>query len=95
MLACLVVTTTLMASSTRSRAQRSAVGRSASGNVCMGVNFGRIESLFRHQRHCPAGGAAAFAANAVDIDIVLYEMREIRRDGVVRKTPPGRSSRRD
>src|SRR5258707_683120 len=35
--------------------------------------------------HGAAGGAAAFAANAVGIDVVLHEMREVYRDGIVRK----------
>ena len=52
---------------------------------CMGVDFRRIEPLFRHQRHGAAGGAAAFAANAVDVDVVLHQMRDIHRHRFVRK----------
>jgi len=51
----------------------------------MGVNLCRIEALFRHQGHRAARRAAAFAANAVDVNIVLHEMREIRRHRVVRE----------
>src|SRR6201991_3065354 len=51
----------------------------------MRVNPCRVEPLFRHQRHRAPCGAAAFAANAVDIDIVLHEMSEIRRHRLVRE----------
>ena len=51
----------------------------------MRVNPCRIEPLFRHQRHRASRGAATFAANAVDIDVVFHEMSEIRRHRVVRK----------
>ena len=50
--ACRVVTTTLIASSTRSRAYLSAVGRSASGNVCVWIfvaskRFSAISAMAR------------------------------------------------
>src|SRR4029078_6362065 len=51
----------------------------------MRVNLRRIEALLRHQHHGAVGRAAAFAANAVGVDVVLHEMRQIHRDGIVRE----------
>ena len=51
----------------------------------MSMNFRRVESLFGHQRHGATGGAAAFTANAVDVDVILHQMREIDRNRTVRK----------
>src|SRR5205807_3159087 len=52
---------------------------------CVGVNPGRIETLFRHEFHRAVGGAATLTANAIDIDIVPDEMRNIRRYRLVRE----------
>ena len=51
----------------------------------MGVDLGRIEALFRHQRHGTAGGAATFATDAIKIDVVLGELGNIQRDPLVRE----------
>ena len=63
-------------------AQRS---RQVSQRKRVGVDFRRIETLFRHQRHRAVGGAASFAPTSIGIDIVLHEMRDIDRDRIVRK----------
>ena len=60
-------------------------GRQVCERERMGVNFRRIEALFRHQRHRAACGAAALAANPVDVNIILHQMSQICGDGVVRK----------
>ena len=81
---CRVVTTTLIASSIRSRAYFSAVGRSVE-RESVGVDLGRVETLFRHQRHRALRRALAFAADAIDIDVVLDEIGEVGGDGIVRE----------
>lgn len=58
---CLLVTTTLIASSIRSRAQR---GRQIGKRKCVGADIRCAETLFRHQRYGAACGAATFAANS-------------------------------
>jgi hypothetical protein len=51
----------------------------------MGMDFRRVEPFFRHECHRAARGAATFAANAIDIDIVLDEVRDIGRHRLVRE----------
>src|SRR5882757_1564307 len=52
-------------------------GRQISEWERVSVNPGRVKALLGHQRHRAAGGAAAFAADAIGIDVVLDEMREV------------------
>src|ERR1019366_4375181 len=48
-------------------------GRQIGEPESMGVNPGCIKTHFRHQGHGAAGGATAFAANAIDVDVVLHQ----------------------
>ena len=51
----------------------------------MGVDLSRIEALLRHQRRRAVGRAPALAADAVDVDVVAHEIRDVDRDRLVRK----------
>src|SRR6202165_2997703 len=73
-----VFTTTLIASSMRSRAYFSAVGRSSRAKVCVWI-------LRASQRFCAMSPAPPLAADAVDIDVVAHQMGDIHEDGLVRK----------
>ena len=44
-----------------------------------------IKTLAGHQCHCTVGGAAPLAADAVDIDVVADDLRDIRLHLVVRE----------
>jgi hypothetical protein len=51
----------------------------------VGMDPGRVKALFRHQRHRPARGAAAFAADAVSVDVDFYEVCDVQCRGIVRE----------
>src|SRR5262245_9066936 len=51
----------------------------------VGVNLGRVETLLPHIGFCAVRRALALAANAVDVDIVTHDMRDIDRHFLVRK----------
>src|SRR5690242_6270936 len=49
------------------------------------VNLGCVEALLVHECFGAVGRALAFAANAVDVDVVAHDMRDIDRGFAVRK----------
>src|SRR6516162_2612040 len=49
------------------------------------VDEARVKALGAHERLRAMGGAAAFAANPVDIDVVAHEMRHVDQHGLVRE----------
>ena len=60
-------------------------GRQVGQRKGMGVDPGRRRSAFPPSAPSRARRAPAFAADAVDVDVVLHQMREIHGDGVVRE----------
>src|ERR1700722_19804071 len=46
---------------------------------CVGVDLCSIEAFLRHQRLGAVGGTFAFAADAVEVDVVAHDMGDVDR----------------